>query len=135
MELIALKRCGGFGRPEHWVLPEGFSKDASKKDGLQPKCKACRAAYQRSPAGKAVQCKAFAKYRAENPDRIKARNAVNDAIKLGHLCPPSELDCNHCGEQAQHWHHWWSYAEEFWFWILPLCRKCHKAEHARLKDS
>ena len=136
---------------------EGFHKNASKRDGLQSQCKSCvadydstpavraaKAAYNASPAGKAYdaaykktparresQRKTDAKRYATPEGKLKqqARNAVRHAVQAGLLDRASTLDCLHCGEPAQEWHHWFGYAKAFHFWILPLCRRCHQKVH------
>ena len=36
-----MKRCRGYDRDEHHLLPDGFYKDASRTDGLTALCKDC----------------------------------------------------------------------------------------------
>lgn len=69
------------------------------------------------------------KYRIENPERIKAKDAVKVAIKKGKLKPASELTCERCGEQAQELHHP-DYTKPLA--VQALCRSCHKLLHADL---
>ena len=133
--LVALKRCGGFGRPEHWVLPEGFSKRAASRDGLRSQCKECAAGHEKTPESRERRSKSGAKRRATPEGKLKqqAHHAVTNAVKRGDLDPASKLDCLHCDEPAQEWHHFAGYLEAQWFWLWPLCRSCHIAEHSKGK--
>lgn len=43
--------------------------------------------------------------------------------------PASQYKCVRCNSRAEEWHHW-SYSEEYWTSVIPVCCKCHKAHHA-----
>lgn len=63
-----------------------------------------------------------------HPERIAASRAVQlvngkKRVRPAHLCK-----CFICGEQAQHNHHP-SYAPEYHFFVVPLCRSCHTKVH------
>lgn len=81
--------------------------------------------YQKTPNGKAVHRKALAKYYARNPNYIKAKNAVNNAIKVGRLPRPDSLQCHYCFRDAQQYHHWRGYESEHWLDVVPACVECH----------
>lgn len=72
------------------------------------------------------------KSRANNPEKYKANNAVNNALRDGKLSKP--LVCEHCQlEKTLEGHHH-SYEEEFWLDVVWLCRSCHVIEHKRLNE-
>ena len=76
--------------------------------------------------------KKMAKRRATRPDhrfKEKARMAVGHSVEAGQTPPASFFQCNtQCGEMAEEWHHFAGYEEKHWFFILPLCKSCHKEE-------
>lgn len=68
-----------------------------------------------------------------NPDKRKAHNSVNNAIRDGILHKPDK--CEHCEEVSDkiQGHHW-SYEEEHWLDVMWLCPACHGKEHRRLNE-
>ena len=82
---------------------------------------------QRSPAGRATQSKANKKRREKFPERIKAKDAVNNAIAAGKLERPSI--CEACSEEKFVEGHHESYKEEDWLKVNWLCKKCHVELH------
>lgn len=86
------KKCFDCGEFKH---KECFSKDSSRKDGLQPRCKQCKAKYhllnRNKDSIRQAEYRAKnrdkllsqkAKYRADNLDKIAASNAMRKSIKL-----------------------------------------------------
>ena len=70
--------------------------------------------------------KSSAKERTRNPEKIKARKEVSDAIKKGILLPVSQCVCKDCGVTARDYHHEnYSLPLE----VVPLCRYCHIKRH------
>jgi len=123
-----------------------FSKDQSSKDCYQPHCKICRKQYRQSEKGKASHkrynqskkgkaCqKRYANskkgkatvlaYTVRYPERIKARQVVNAAIKEDRLPRPDSLQCS-CSKQAAHYHHHKGYEPKHWLDVIPVCFDCH----------
>jgi len=68
----------------------------------------------------------FKQYKKNHPIRLKAKDAVVNAIKSGKLIRPdrcSNLECNKvCKPEGHHW----SYLEEHWLDVEWLCKSCHK---------
>ncbi len=64
------------------------------------------------------------KHRAENPDAMKARAAINNRIYRGQLTRPTQ--CERCGQVAKVDAHHPDYNQPLWVWWL--CRPCHAAE-------
>lgn len=148
---IISKRCSTC--KQYKQLSE-FSKDRSRKDGFKNDCKTCDRAYRQSEKGKTVHRRANKKYqktpkakvahkhyrqsekgkafyrkhahryRIGHPERINARKAVNEAIKVGKLPRPDSLQCS-CGEQAEAYHHHKGYEQEHWLDVVPVCILCH----------
>lgn len=58
----------------------------------------------------------------------KATTAVRMAVNRGELPRADSQSCNCCGKQARVYHHW-SYEQEHWLDVEPLCDKCHKSKH------
>jgi hypothetical protein len=146
IETIISKRCSKCKQIKFF---SDFSEDRRKRDGLQSCCKNCHNAtqkiyrqtetgseyyrlykrtYQQTKNGKDVNHRADHKYRRQHPEKCKARDAVKYAIKCGRLAPPTNLKCQHCGVQAQQYHHP-SYKKEHWLDVIPLCKPCHRKTH------
>ncbi len=86
---------------------------------------ALAAAYSKTDQGKETAKKATSKYKANNPEKVKARSAVNHAIESGRLADPLTLKCAYCGSQAKHYHHRNGYGLERWLDVQPVCTQCH----------
>ena len=68
-----------------------------------------------------------------NPEKVKAQNAVGNAVRDGRLLKPEY--CQHCNtNERQIQGHHWSYLNEHWLDVVWLCTKCHAAEHKRLRE-
>lgn len=118
-----------------------FCRDKSTQDGINNWCKeCCKKAHHKwylyhrqlvidhtakwrkdNPEKQAeLQARHGRKYKAKCPEKIKARQAVADALKAGRLikepCP--------CGEIEVQAHHE-SYEKEKWLDVDWLCEKCH----------
>ena len=95
-----------------------FYKRSSKNDKLRAICRICVSKYQKTPEVLKRHRKASAKYertekgkrivaekrkrcRANNPEKIAARNAVNNAVRDGRL---EKKPC-YCGELKLEGHH------------------------------
>jgi len=86
-----------------------------------------RADYQRTEAGKAAGRRAKRKYDAIYPDRIRANQAVRNAVRNGRLI---KTPCSVCGSRYRiHGHHedYSKLLEVIW-----LCPKHHKDRHRKL---
>lgn len=73
------------------------------------------------------------KYRKGNPDKAKAHNAVAVAIVQGRLPKASDCSCDRCGAAATEYHHW-SYNQEHWLDVVPVCHTCHMGIHFSSKS-
>lgn len=95
-----------------------------KKDGLDGCCKSCKRIYQskyrKTEKGKASQKRFSARYQ----NQVKAKWAVNRAIKAGKINKASSFKCKYCSKQARQYHHP-SYTPENWLKVEPVCNKCH----------
>lgn len=82
---------------------------------------------KRNPALVAAKMR---RYRAQNPEKDAARNAVQRAIKRGHLIRPTS--CQYCGKIARlHGHHHNGYTGKHKLDVVWLCQPCHKTEHRK----
>ena len=72
------------------------------------------------------------KYREENPERVAAQNATNDAVEAGKLPHVKTQLCVRCGDRATEYHHW-SYERENWLKVEAMCPTCHaRADQERI---
>jgi transposase-like protein len=65
------------------------------------------------------------KYRKQNPDKYRAHNALNNAVRDGKI---TKMDCEKCGRVDTHGHHD-DYAKPLE--VRWLCPPCHAEEHPR----
>lgn len=118
-----------------------FHKDKSRLDGYRSHCKECykayltgdtgnaarkvtQEAYRATEVGKVAQRRCVAKNAERYPEKIKARQAVSNAIRNGKLPKASTLNCP-CKEPAKEYHHYLGYTPEHRFDVIALCIKCH----------
>jgi len=99
---------------------------------LFARCKTCvqkssRLSMQR-PEAKLRAIKKAQHDRKLHPEKHAARNAIGHAITRGDMEPAKSFTCSNCERQANQYHHW-SYEEEHWFDVTPLCGRCHYAVH------
>ena len=126
---------------------EEFYTDRQKSDGKGSQCKDCvklykqsaagikaRETYYRSAAGKATQQRfwrsdkgkaAMQKYRGDNPEKIKAHNALNAAVNRGKILRPDV--CSFCGVTCIPDGHHADYTKPFE--VEWLCKPCHRLAH------
>ena len=124
-------------------LRDGFYGHAEMKDGALSKCKDCckrdaKANRERNidrirqydreraknPKRVAQITAATRSYRAANPDRFKANNMVNNAIRDGKM---QKQPCVVCGSEKSHAHHD-DYSKPLD--VVWLCAVHHKERHA-----
>lgn len=66
-------------------------------------------------------------YRKRNPEKIRAQNRLNYAVRKGRI---KRLPCEVCGETENIHAHHVSYEEKDWYNVRWLCYVCHKLTHA-----
>ena len=139
-----MKKCSGCKEEK---MESAFHVDRSKGEGLQGYCKDCVAIYMRdyrrsrkteiqeqgreynqTPAGKERRKRGDKNYRKKFPEKIKAINVVNHAIREGKICRP--LICKKCGEQGKVQAHHPDYSKPLE--VKWLCVPCHVKKHADL---
>ena len=57
--------------------------------------------------------------------KIYARASVYRSVKRGDIPQASTLQCDHCPNPAEQYHHYLGYKRENWLDVMPLCIKCH----------
>lgn len=110
---------------------EQFYRSTTRKDGRDHYCSDCRkahmAAYQATERGKAIKTRATYASMARHPERVKARQKVNTAIRSGRLAKePCEVGylCN--GRIEAHHGDYKSALTVRW-----LCKRHHEQLHHR----
>lgn len=118
-------------------------RNIQTKYGKTSKGYATRCRYAQSEKGKISRKRRVAKYRVSekskrnlaeynknNPDKVKARNAVKIAKASNRIPRASELVCTDCEQMATSYHHHKGYDENNRLEVIPLCWSCHgKREH------
>jgi hypothetical protein len=122
-----------------------FSKNRYKRDGYASQCKPCSSfysskfsktqkfkintkRYKQSPKGKKSAAKYMLNLYKRHPEKVRARNSVQYAIRTGKLKHPTEYQCSYCISGAQQYHHR-SYDKKDWLKVTPVCKLCHKSIH------
>lgn len=119
-----MKRCTKCGVEKPL---SGFYRDRTHKDGWCTQCKACRKAYSASKRGKEAQRRGSRRKRKRFPEKIKATNIVNHAIRDGKLERPTI--CPSCDTETFVEAHHPDYTKPLdvdW-----LCKECHKKLHRK----
>lgn len=103
-----------------------FYRDANNLDGKSDRCKPCAKEasrkYRASPRGRAVR--KLRRYR--DKQKIRARDAVSNAIKRGDLPKVQTCSCIRCGATATAYHHHRGYKSDHFLDVVPLCHDCHQ---------
>jgi len=130
-----------------------FDKNSPVRDGFSNHCKDCKSKHNRRWRGSnKTHMKSILKawrsnhpkynkiWRQSHPDKIaagkrkyiikfpeksRARNSVQRAVRKGELPRVSSLSCIRCGCQAQEYHHHKGYAKEHQLDVVPVCNACH----------
>jgi len=153
---MSLKRCY---KCKEFKDTSEFHINRAAKDGLTYWCKECQRTYNHSPAGKAARArysksdkgrlahakaqkkylfkeinkkivrKSDAKYRHNNPQKIRARNKIANEVFMGRMPSATECLCVHCGNPAIGYHHHKGYSEEYYLDVIPLCKQCDLDAH------
>lgn len=121
---------------------DDFYRNKSKPTGFNTTCKTCYKAWFRSYYDKNEErrkantaawikanpervsaYKAATRYRYSN--QLKARAAVNNAIRDKRFPHAQDFACFDCKAPASEWDHYAGYSKEHWFDVDPVCRECH----------
>lgn len=105
-----------------------FSKDGSRPDGLDKRCRACRKLIDKGRTTYAYRRERFLRYYQNKKDHIKARAAVKKALIDGKIFKGF---CAECAAPKVHAHHYKGYAKENWLDIIWLCQTHHTLIHAK----
>lgn len=123
---------------------DAFQVRRASDDGMTAACKVCLSEYEAARANLPHRIKARTEYRktdayalshekaakrwaANHPDRRKANNLVNNAVRDGRLTP---TPCWACGSQAEAHHPDYSRPLD----VVWLCKHHHRAAHEAAND-
>jgi hypothetical protein len=68
------------------------------------------------------------RWKQKNPDKWRAHNALNEALRLGKMTKPSH--CSNCAKKRKlNGHHFLGYDRKHWLSVIWLCIPCHHAAH------
>ena len=107
-------------------------KATAARHAQTEKGKATQKRYKATEKGKATVKRASMNSRLKHPDRRKARDVVNNAVKRGTIPPITTQICEDCGKPAQCYHHFLGYSSEHHFGVVPVCFLCDKKRHKSL---
>lgn len=113
-------------RAERADYYKAFDRDRANN----PDRVAARAAYKKTDNGRARVREGQARYIERYPEKQKARTAVSNAIRDGHLTRRPCEECNSTPTEAHHD----SYAEADWLRVRWLCVPCHVAHHVAERE-
>jgi len=129
-----------------WVCRLGHVGQAIRKNATANQCRICkqatdRASYERHKAQRRAVKDAYKKthweqikkasYLRRDPFKHRARQAVNNAVRMGKF---ERADCQHCSSPKTQFHHTDGYDEANWFTGIWLCSQCHALEHKKLRN-
>ncbi len=144
--MITVKKCPKCKETKNFTK---FYKSRFTKDGLHGWCKICclkgnlryqqteggkeahqraRQKYDQTPAGKESHRKSTQKIRQDYPQKHKARNTLNNAIRDGKL--ERLTYCEHCFREGLAEGHHPDYDKPLE--VIWLCRGCHTELHNEL---
>lgn len=123
-----------------------FHRHCHHKDGHRNICRVCAIAevvkYQRTRKGRIVHRaairrysltrsgknsnhKACKKFRIYNPEKLRAKEAVNYEVRKGRMSKAKTLRCVCCRRKAKQYHHYLGYESEHWLDVVPVCQRHH----------
>lgn len=108
----------------YWKSDRG--KASLRRYRKSRKGKIARKRYDQSEKGKINHHKGNIRHFILYPERMKARSAVNNAVKLGKLPCPNTMQCYYGNHPATQYHHYKGYKPKFWLKVIPVCVKCHQ---------
>lgn len=73
--------------------------------------------------------------RYKDKQKIRARDAVSNAIKQGELPKAQTCPCHHCGRPAAVYHHYKGYRKEHFLDVVPVCDACHQTVEAEAEKA
>lgn len=123
-------------------------KEYTKQYNQTEKAKAMKRAYKKTEAGQESErrymrsekrrrrAKEYRKLHPYKPVNVnylteekRARRTVWYAVYSGKLPRVHTLQCSHCDNRAEHYHHHKGYAKEVRLDVIPLCAVCHARVH------
>lgn len=119
------KACTRRDAAEHRAANIERVRAYDRERGMLPHRVEAREAYQNTEQGKAAMRRAHRKYRVSRPDRARAHDAVNNAVRDGRLIPwpvCAVPDC--CGRPEAHHPDYSRPLDVVW-----LCDHHHRAAH------
>lgn len=119
------KSCTKRDVKENREAHSDYYRDKDAARAMLPHRVEARKRYLETNAGKLSSGKAKRRYREKNPQKYKANNAVNNAVRDGRLI---RQDCIRCGKAAQAHHEDYSKPLE----VIWFCPKHHKERHAEI---
>jgi len=112
------KLCANSREAARMRTPEG--REGNRRKAKTEAFRRAQAKFRKSDKRKAI----LARYNAKNAEKLKARSAVNHAIRDGKLPDPTTLRCE-CGKSAMEYHHHKGYDESNRLEVIPVCVECH----------
>ena len=134
--LLGLKRCSAC---KTWLSIGLFTRDSSRADGLETKCRRCRTLIlKRTHVPKLRQRFGPVPDAPRDGDKRQARRRINVEVRIGKRPHPNSLPCVDCGhiwcagERRHEYDHSSGYDQNHHYTVEPVCTICH-AQRAKTK--
>ena len=124
------KTANGKEKIRDWLQTDK-GREKQYRDNHSPTGRARTKRYWQTAKAREGQKQRDHERRETRPEVIAAYNAIKKAVRDGVMPTISTKLCQHCNEQARHYHHW-SYEQEHQLDVIPLCASCHKVLHTAI---
>jgi hypothetical protein len=127
--LLGLKRCSAC---KTWLPVNSFTRDSSRVDGLETKCRKCRTLILKSTyVPKLRQRFGPVPDAPRDGDKRQARRRINVEVRTGKRPHPNLLPCVDCGhiwhpgERRHEYDHSYGYGSNHHYAVESVCTICH----------
>lgn len=109
---------------------KAWAKNRFGVDSVKEAMRLAAKEYRSTKRGRETKKITDGRYRDNNPNKVRAWEAVTNAVNSGVIPPAKKLPCQDCGKQAREYHHE-SYEYDRRLDVIPLCNRCHNKRHGK----